>query len=54
MVIPVYIFKELIKNDRLLNDKGLKSIILESKYDIVKVRTSSGVLRDFDTKKDFN
>jgi|TARA_B110000014_G_C20044717_1_gene543165 molybdenum cofactor cytidylyltransferase len=54
IIIPVNIYKELIKNDKLFNDKGLKNIILENKYNIIKVNTSSGVLRDFDTEKDFN
>ena len=54
MVIPVKIYKNLIKNDDLLSDKGLKNLILDGGFDIVRVSTSSGILKDFDTKEDFN
>ena len=54
MIIPVKIYKNLIKNDDLLSDKGLKNLILDGGFDIVRVSTSSGILKDFDTKEDFN
>jgi CTP:molybdopterin cytidylyltransferase MocA len=54
MIIPVKIYKNLIKNDDLLSDKGLKNLILDAGFDIVRVSSSSGILKDFDTKEDFN
>ena len=54
MIIPVKIYKNLIKNDDLLSDKGLKNLILDGGFDIVRVSASSGILKDFDTKEDFN
>ena len=54
IIIPLKIYKKIIQNENLLKDKGLKSTILDGKFDIVKARSSSGVLKDFDTQKDFN
>jgi CTP:molybdopterin cytidylyltransferase MocA len=55
MLIPVDTFKRLtIKTNNLLKDKGLKGAILENGYDIVKVKASRGVLKDFDKAEDFN
>ena len=54
IIIPLEIYKKIIQNKNLLKDKGLKSTILDGKFDIVKARSSSGVLKDFDTQKDFN
>ncbi len=55
MLIPVDTFKRLtIKTNNLLKDKGLKGAILEDGYDIVKVKASRGVLKDFDKAEDFN
>ena len=54
IIIPLEIYKKIIQNENLLKDKGLKSTILDGKFDIVRVRSSSGVLKDFDTQKDFN
>ena len=54
IIIPLVIYKKIIQNENLLKDKGLKSTILDGKFDIVRARSSSGVLKDFDTQKDFN
>ena len=54
IIIPLEIYKKIIQNENLLKDKGLKSTILDGKFDIVRARSSSGVLKDFDTQKDFN
>jgi len=54
IIIPLEIYKKIIQNENLLKDKGLKSTILDEKFDIVRARSSSGVLKDFDTQKDFN
>ena len=55
MLIPVDTFKRLtIEPNNLLNDKGLKIAILEGGFDIVKVKSSKGVLRDFDKAEDFD
>ena len=54
IIIPLEIYKKIIQNENLLKDKGLKSSILDGKFDIVRARSSSGVLKDFDTQKDFN
>lgn len=53
IIIPLEIYKKIIQNENLLKDKGLKSTILDGKFDIVRARSSSGVLKDFDTQKDF-
>ena len=42
------------QNKNLLKDKGLKSTILDGKFDIIRISTSNGVLKDFDTQEDFN
>lgn len=54
MIIPVGIYKKIIQNENLLKDKGLKSTILDGKFDIIRISTSNGVLKDFDTQEDFN
>ena len=54
IIIHLEIYKKIIQNENLLKDKGLKSTILDGKFDIVRARSSSGVLKDFDTQKDFN
>jgi molybdenum cofactor cytidylyltransferase len=54
IIIPLEIYKKIIQNENLLKDKGLKSTILDGKFDIVRARSSSGVLKDFDTQEDFN
>jgi molybdenum cofactor cytidylyltransferase len=54
IIIPLEIYKKIIQNENLLKDKGLKSTILDGKFDIVRARSSSGVLKDFDTQKDIN
>lgn len=54
IIIPLEVYKKIIQNENLLKDKGLKSTILDGKFDIVRARSSSGVLKDFDTQKDFN
>ena len=54
MIIPVGIYKKIIQNKNLLKDKGLKSTILDGKFDILRINTSNGVLKDFDTQEDFN
>ena len=54
IIIPLEIYKKIIQNENLLKDKGLKSTILDGKFDIVRARSSFGVLKDFDTQKDFN
>ena len=54
MIIPVGIYKKIIQNKNLLKDKGLKSTILDGKFDIIRINTSNGVLKDFDTQEDFN
>ena len=33
---------------------GLKKLILDKKYDYIKVNLSEGVTKDFDTLEDFN
>ena len=54
IIIPLEIYKKIIQYENLLKDKGLKSTILDGKFDIVRARSSSGVLKDLDTQKDFN
>ena len=54
IIIPLEIYKKIIQNENLLKDRGLKSAILDGKFDIVRARSSSGVLKDFDTQEDFN
>ena len=54
MIIHVGIYKKITQNKNLLKDKGLKSTILDGKFDIIRISTSNGVLKDFDTQEDFN
>ena len=54
MIIPVDIYKKIIQNENLLKDRGLKTTILDGKFDLIKISTSNGVLKDFDTQEDFN
>lgn len=54
MIIPVKIYKKIIQNENLLKDKGLKSTILDGKFDLIRINTSNGVLKDFDIQEDFN
>ena len=55
ILLPKEIYKDLIKNiSKLSSDKGLKKLILDKKYDYIKVSLSEGVTKDFDTLEDFN
>ena len=55
ILLPKEIYKDLIKDiSKLSNDKGLKKLILDKKYDYIKVSLSEGVTKDFDTLEDFN
>ena len=55
ILLPKEIYKDLIKNkSKLSNDKGLKKLILDKKYDYIRVSLSEGVIKDFDTIEDFN
>tara|TARA_B100000925_G_scaffold287953_1_gene268098 strand:- start:89 stop:691 length:603 start_codon:yes stop_codon:yes gene_type:complete len=55
ILLPKEIYKDLIKNkSKLSNDKGLKKLILDKKYDYIRVSLSEGVTKDFDTIEDFN
>ena len=55
ILLPKEIYKDLIKDiSKLSNDKGLKNIILDKKYNYIKVSLSEGVTKDFDTIEDFN
>ena len=55
LLLPKEIYKDLIKDiSKLSNDKGLKKLILDKKYDYIKVSLSEGVTKDFDTLEDFN
>tara|TARA_B100000212_G_scaffold250615_1_gene191775 strand:- start:89 stop:691 length:603 start_codon:yes stop_codon:yes gene_type:complete len=55
ILLPKEIYKDLIKDiSKLSNDKGLKNLILDKKYNYIKVSLSEGVTRDFDTIEDFN
>tara|TARA_Y100001936_G_scaffold127096_1_gene124466 strand:+ start:3505 stop:4107 length:603 start_codon:yes stop_codon:yes gene_type:complete len=55
LLLPKEIYKDLIKDiSKLSNDKGLKNIILDKKYNYIKVSLSEGVTKDFDTIEDFN
>ena len=55
LLLPKEIYKDLIKDiSKLSNDKGLKNIILDKKYNYIKVSLSEGVTKDFDTTEDFN
>ena len=55
ILLPKAIYRDLIKDiSKLSNDKGLKKLILDKKYDYIKVSLSEGVTKDFDTLEDFN
>ena len=55
LLLPKEIYKDLIKNmSKLSNDKGLKKLILDKKYNYIAVSLSEGVTKDFDTIEDFN
>ena len=55
LLLPKEIYKDLIKNlSKLSNDKGLKKLILDKKYNYIRVSLSEGVIKDFDTIEDFN
>ncbi len=55
ILLPKEIYKDLIKDiSKLSSDKGLKKLILDKKYDYIKVSLSEGVTKDFDTLEDFN
>ncbi|MBN44630.1 MAG: hypothetical protein CML94_03910 [Rhodobiaceae bacterium] len=55
ILLPKEIYKDLIKDkSKLSNDKGLKKLILDKKYNYIKVNLSEGVTKDFDTIDDFN
>ena len=55
ILLPKEIYKDLIKDiSKLSNDKGLKKLILDKKYNYIRVSLSEGVIKDFDTIEDFN
>ena len=55
ILLPKEIYKDLIKDvSKLSNDKGLKKLILDKKYNYIRVSLSEGVTKDFDTIEDFN
>ena len=55
LLLPKEIYKDLIKDiSKLSNDKGLKKLILDKKYNYIRVSLSDGVTKDFDTIEDFN
>ena len=55
LLLPKEIYKDLIKDiSKLSNDKGLKRLILDKKYNYIRVSLSVGVTKDFDTIEDFN
>ena len=55
LLLPKEIYKDLIKDiSKLSNDKGLKKLILDKKYNYIRVNLSEGVTKDFDTIEDFN
>jgi len=55
LLLPKEIYQDLIKDvSKLSNDKGLKKLILDKKYNYIKVSLSEGVTKDFDTIEDFN
>ena len=55
LLLPKEIYKDLIKDEsKLSNDKGLKKLILDKKYNYIRVSLSEGVIKDFDTIEDFN
>ena len=55
LLLPKEIYKDLIKDiSKLSNDKGLKKLILDKKYNYIRVSLSEGVTKDFDSIEDFN
>ena len=55
LLLPKEIYRDLIKDiNKLSNDKGLKKLILNKKYNYIRVSLSEGVTKDFDTIEDFN
>ena len=55
LLLPKEIYQDLIKDvSKLSNDKGLKKLILDKKYNYIRVSLSEGVTKDFDTIEDFN
>ncbi len=55
LLLPKEIYRDLIKDiSKLSNDKGLKKLILNKKYNYIRVSLSEGVTKDFDTIEDFN
>ena len=55
ILLPKEIYKDLISDiSKLSSDKGLKKLILDKKYDYIKVSLSEGGTKDFDTLEDFN
>jgi len=55
LLLPKKIYKDLIKDiSKLSNDRGLKKLILDKKYNYIKVSLSEGVTKDFDTIEDFS
>ena len=55
LLLPKEIYKDLIRDvSKLSNDKGLKKLILDKKYNYIRVSLSEGVTKDFDTIEDFN
>ena len=55
ILLPKKIYKDLTKDlSKLSQDRGLKKLILEKKYDFIEVNLSKGVTKDFDTIEDFN
>lgn len=55
LLLPKKIYIDLIRDtSKLSNDEGLKKLILNKKYDYIRVSLSEGVTKDFDTIEDFN
>jgi molybdenum cofactor cytidylyltransferase len=55
LLLPKKIYKDLIKDiSKLSNDRVLKNLILDKKYNYIKVSLSEGVTKDFDTIEDFS
>ena len=55
ILLPKKIYRDLTKDlSKLSQDRGLKKLILEKKYEFIEVNLSKGVTKDFDTIEDFN
>ena len=55
LLLPKEIYEDLVRDiSKLSNDKGLKKLILDKKYNYITVSLSEGVTKDFDTIEDFN